>query len=490
MNQEKEKFSLTNWEIVSVNPKDKNWTWKDFFCFWAVNSQSIISFSLIASLYILYDLNFYIVLSGILIASFIVLILSNIIGVPSQRHGIPFAVFLRTSSGYNGARYLGLLRGLVGIFFFGVQTFFISKSIGYLLRISLFNINETIMDEDIFLIFFMGLNIIDWFALIFTFLIQYLLFKNGHLFIKTLITFSSYFVYSGLLIFLIMILSENYDEVASRILELVSYNDFLKKENLTPLIAVTGTMFAYFSILILNFGDFSRYAKNEGELKKGNLTLILNILIYSFFALLITIGADVVINKDLTTAERLLTNPTDIIGKINNTYLTVFALLFILVASLSTNLIANYIPSQNTLLNFLPKQLNLSSSGLIIIFFGLIIAIFWLPLLSQIGILSILDTFGAFFGPIFGLIIADYYIIKKQNIINKDIFFSSENSQYLYSNGWNIKAMYSILIGFIFSASAIWNVNFNFLQSFLWIIGAVITFLTYYLSATVIKKNG
>ncbi len=490
MNQEKEKFSLTNWEIVSVNPKDKNWTWKDFFCFWAVNSQSIISFSLIASLYILYDLNFYIVLSGILIASFIVLILSNIIGVPSQRHGIPFAVFLRTSSGYNGARYLGLLRGLVGIFFFGVQTFFISKSIGYLVRISLFNINENIMDEDIFLIFFMGLNIIDWFALIFTFLIQYLLFKNGHHFIKTLIKFSSYFVYSGLLIFLIMILSENYDEVTSRILELVSYNNFLEKENLTPLIAVTGTMFAYFSILILNFGDFSRYAKNESELKKGNLTLILNILIYSFFALLITIGADVVINKDLTSAERLLTNPTDIIGKINNTYLTVFALLFILVASLSTNLIANYIPSQNTLLNFLPKQLNLSSSGLIIVLFGLIIAIFWLPLLSQIGILSILDTFGAFFGPISGLIIADYYIIKKQNIINKDIFSSSKSSQYLYSNGWNIKAMYSILIGFIFSASAIWNINLNFLQSFLWIIGAVMTFLTYYLLATVIKKNG
>ena len=123
MNQEKEKFSLTNWEIVSVNPKDKNWTWKDFFCFWAVNSQSIISFSLIASLYILYDLNFYIVLSGILIASFIVLILSNIIGIPSQRHGIPFAVFLRTSSGYNGARYLGLLRGLVGIFFLEFRLF-------------------------------------------------------------------------------------------------------------------------------------------------------------------------------------------------------------------------------------------------------------------------------------------------------------------------------------------------------------------------------
>ena len=55
MIQQNEKFQLTNWEIVSVNPADKNWDWKDFFCFWAVNIQSIIGFSLIASLYIVYD---------------------------------------------------------------------------------------------------------------------------------------------------------------------------------------------------------------------------------------------------------------------------------------------------------------------------------------------------------------------------------------------------------------------------------------------------
>ena len=83
-------------------------------------------------------------------------------------------------------------------------------------------------------------------------------------------------------------------------------------------------------------------------------------------------------------AERFLTNPTDIIGKIDNTYLTVISLFFIVVASLSTNLIANYIPSQNTLLNFVPKNLNLKSSGLLIILLGLLISVFWLPILSQI----------------------------------------------------------------------------------------------------------
>ena len=55
----KEKFNLVNWEIVSVNPSDKNWNWSDLFCFWAVNFQSLIGFSLIASLYLVYDLNFF-----------------------------------------------------------------------------------------------------------------------------------------------------------------------------------------------------------------------------------------------------------------------------------------------------------------------------------------------------------------------------------------------------------------------------------------------
>jgi len=164
--------------------------------------------------------------------------------------------------------------------------------------------------------------------------------------------------------------------------------------------------------------------------------------------------------------------------------LTVVALIFILFATASTNLIANYIPSQNALLNFLPKNLSLKSSGVLIIFLGFFVGFFWLPLLSQIGILSIIDTVGAFFGPIFGLIVADFYLIKNKQIVNKDIFSSIPSSSYHYSNGWQIKGLYAILIGFIFSSSTIWNVNLNFLQSFSWIIGAVFSSITYYLLAS------
>ena len=132
----------------------------------------------------------------------------------------------------------------------------------------------------------------------------------------------------------------------------------------------------------------------------------------------------------------------------------------------------------------MPKNLNLKSSGLLIIFLGIIISVFWLPILSQIGILSFIETIGSCFGPLFVLIICDYYLIKKGKIINKDIFSSKTGSSYIYSNGWHYKAVYAVVIGFIFASSTIWNVNMQFLQTFSWLIGAFVSFVTYYLLAS------
>ena len=178
-----------------------------------------------------------------------------------------------------------------------------------------------------------------------------------------------------------------------------------------------------------------------------------------------------------------MSNPTDIIGKFDNNYLTIYALIFILVSSLSTNLIANYIPSQNTLINFLPNSLNVKNTGIIIIVLGLVVGMFWSPVFSQSSIMLIVNTFASIFGPMFGLIICDYYLIKKQKINHKELFYPNEKTEYIYSNGWNLKAMYSLLIGFIFSASTIWNSDLMFLQSYSWIIGAFVSSITYYLLA-------
>tara|TARA_B100000683_G_C12157214_1_gene418536 strand:- start:109 stop:426 length:318 start_codon:yes stop_codon:yes gene_type:complete len=103
--------------------------------------------------------------------------------------------------------------------------------------------------------------------------------------------------------------------------------------------------------------------------------------------------------------------------------------------------------------------------------------------LSQIGILAFVDTIAAFFGPLFGVMIADYHLIKKGKLNNKDIYSLEANGSYYFSGGWHIKGVYSLILGFIFSASTIWNSNFMSLQSFSWIIGALVSSITYYLLA-------
>ena len=483
MSQQKTKKTLINWDLVTVNPKDKSWDWKDLFCYWGVNIQSIIGFSLITSLYLIYNLNTLIVFFGTLLGSLFVYFFCNLIGKPSQKFGLPFVVLLRSSLGISGAKYFGLIRFLVGTFLFGVQTYFLSKAFGYLIRIIIFNFDPLLLDQDIFLTFVLGMNVIDWSAIVVTIIFQFFLFSVGMRFNKRIIQVSAISVYSGILLFFFSVLLSDVRFSSEAFINIIDVNNFISYDNLGPLITVAGTTFAYFSIIILTFGDFSRYVKNQNELNKGNLSLILNLIIFSFFTLFIVSGTDAYLNQDPDNLRRILTNPTDIIGKLDNLLITTLALIFIIIASASTNLIANFIPSQYTLINFIPGTLSVKSSSYIIAFFGFLVGILWLTFFSQIGILSFVDTFGAFFGPLFGIMIADYYHIQKGKLNNKDIYSIENNGEYYYSGGWHIKGVYALILGFIFSASTIWNANLMFLQAYSWIIGAFISSITYYLLA-------
>jgi len=483
VNQPKVKYSLSNWDLVTVNPNYKTWDWKDIFCFWGVNVQSIIGFSLIASLYTIYSLNTFVVFFGTILGSLLVYLFSNLIGKPSQKFGLPFAVLLRSSLGFRGAKFFGLIRGIVGIFMFGIQTYFLSKAIGYLIRILIFSIDNSTLDQEIFLTFLLGLNIIDWISFIFVIIFQAVMFSVGIQFNKKLINISAIAVYTGMILFFFSIFLSDVKVTSKAFIDILNYKNFLDISNIVPLLTVAGTIFAYFSIIIISFGDFSRYVKDEDNLKKGNLSLILNLVIFSFFAVFIVIGSDAFLNQKFEDINRIFTNPTDIIGKFDNLQITTIVLFFIIVGSASTNLVANFIPSQYSLINFMPTSLTLKSASYTISIIGFVIGIFWLTFLSQIGILSLIDTFGSFFGPIFGVIIVDYYLIKESNLSNKDLYLPESKSIYYYSNGWHIKAIYSLVLGFIFSASTIWNVNLMFLQSYAWIIGAIVSSLTYYLLA-------
>ncbi len=483
MSKQDSKKNLINWDLVTVNPNNKTWDWKDLFCFWGVNIQSVIGFSLIASLYLIYNLNSFVVFFGTILGTFLVYIFSNLIGKPSQKFGLPFVVLLRSSLGFRGAQIFGLFRGIVGIFMFGIQTYFLSKAIGFLIRVLIYSIDNTILQKEILLIFFVGLNVIDWFSIIISIILQTYLFSVGMNFNKKLIKLSALLIYAAMIIFFLIVFLSDVKLTTKSFINVLDLQNIFNTNNIGPIITVAGTTFTFFSIVILSFGDFSRYVKNENELKKGNLSLILNLIIFSFFALFIVTGANAFQNLNSQNVEMILTNPTDIIGKLDNILLVSLALIFIIIASASTNLIANFIPSQYTLINFDPSSFSFKSASYVIAIFGFIIGVFWLTLLSQVGVLSYIDTIGAFFGPLFGLMIADFYIIKKEKIVNKDIYSLERGGSYYYSGGWHIKGVYSLILGFIFSASTIWNTNLMFLQSYSWIIGALVAAFVYFLLA-------
>ena len=140
---------------------------------------------------------------------------------------------------------------------FGVQTFFISKSLGYIARITLFKIDNQILQNEIFLLFFFGLNLIDWVCLFLTLLLQYILFTKGQNFLKSFINFSGIFIYLGLSVLLIVILSEYYNQLLNGMKLSLVFSNFNVQTNIAPIISIAGTLFAYFAIVLLTFGDFS-----------------------------------------------------------------------------------------------------------------------------------------------------------------------------------------------------------------------------------------
>ena len=204
-------------------------------------------------------------------------------------------------------------------------------------------------------------------------------------------------MYIGLILFCVIITSNNFSDIVSSFKQAFVLENFFLESNISSFFKIFGTMFAYFSIVIVNFGDFSRFVKSKTELKKGNFSLFFNLILFSVFAVFIVIGADIILRQNISDMDRIFISPTDIIGKFDNTYLSLIVIFFILFATASTNLIANFIPSQYSLINFAPSKLTPTTSGIIIGILTFFVGAAWVTILSKIGILSLVDTIGAFF---------------------------------------------------------------------------------------------
>jgi NCS1 family nucleobase:cation symporter-1 len=451
---------LYNKDLAPTDKKDKTWGWFEIFNVWANDVQSLFGYTLAASLFLTYGLNGWAVFSAILLAGFFIMWLVNLSGKPSVKLGIPYPVFARASMGVIGANFPAMVRGIVAMFWYGAQTYFASTAVALLLK--------GLSGSDGGSAIFLGMNGIDWISFIFVAGFQVYLFWQGIDLIRKFLNFAGPAVYAVMIILMLVIWGKAGGSLISEVGNIFSGVGNYSGGSFAAFLAIFGTMVAYFAAVVINFGDFSRFVKNEKEMRKGNLWgLPGNIFLFSFIALMVTAGT-------VSVFGEAITSPTDIVARVGNLGLTVIAAFAFFAATIGINMVANFIPPAYDLANLAPSKINFRTGGLITSVVGFVIGALWVSFISKVGMFPFVNTLGAILAPVYGIMIVDYYVIKKQRIDVNQLFSSKKGGKYYYNNGWNQKAFVAWAIAGVFSVLTVWHPALSGLGGYAWIIGAAL----------------
>lgn len=404
-----------------------------------------------------YGLNGWAVFAGIVLAGFIVMGLVNLIGKPSVEHGIPFPVMARASMGVRGANFPAMIRAVVAIFWFGVQTYFASTALALALIVVIGANGPPV---------FLGLSSIQWIAFLAVWAFQITLFWNGIDLIVDFLNFAGPFVYVVMVTLAVTIWAEVGNDLWLELGTIFRGTGSHDGSSLGAFVAIVGTMIAYFSAVIINFGDFSRFVRSEHEMRKGNLLgLPINIAFFSLIALIVTAGTVALWGEPMT-------NPTAIVARIDSLPLTILAAITFFAATVGINLVANFIPPAYDLANLMPSRINFRVAGIITSACALVIGGLWVSTISQIGILGLVNTLGAVLAPIYGIIITDFYLVRSGKLEIDPLFSAAPDGPYFYTNGWNMAAIMSFALPATFSILTVWVPALSALSGFAWVIGA------------------
>ena len=473
--------SLYNEDLAPVPHSRRSWGWFEIFNVWSNDIQSLFGYTLAASLFISYGLNGWAVMAAIILAGFIVMVLVNLTGSPSVKYGIPFPVMARASMGVRGANLPAMLRAIVAIFWYGVQTYFAATAVSLLLN-SLFGTEGAAT--------WLGLTAIDWVAFVIVWFFQIALFWRGIEWIRGFLNLAGPFVYVVMILLMLIIWYQAGSELIPAIGDIFTSAGEDPRGPVAAFFAVVGTMVAYFAAVVINYGDFSRFVRSEGEMKLGNfLGLPLNVAFFSFIALVVTAGTVVLFGERVT-------NPTEIVELVDSLPLTIVAAITFFMATVGINLVANFIPPAYDLANLWPSRIDFRIGGLITAIIAFFIGALWVSLISHIGIAGFVNTLGAILAPFYGIIVADYYLVRSRKLNVQDLFSSDPAGSYHYTSGWNRTALVAFAIPAIFSVMTVWVPSFAALSGYGWLIGAALGAGLYYVlmdkqvATTVMEARG
>ncbi len=421
---------------------ERKWGAFSIFNVWTSDVHSLWGYYLAASLFLLCGsfINFVLAIG---IGSIIIFFLMSIVGNAGVRTGVPFPVLARASFGTFGANAPAIIRAIVACFWYGAQTSAASGAIVALLirspGILAFHQNSHML----------GHSTLEVICYVIIWALQLLIIQRG---METVRKFQDW---AGPAVWIMMLLLAVYllvkagtfsfgSEIPQEILLKATADAGVSglPGSFAALAAVAATWVTYFAALYLNFCDFSRYATSEAALRKGNMWgLPINLLAFCLVAGITTTAAYQVYGE-------VLLYPDQISAKFDSWFLAALAAMTFAVATLGINVVANFVSPAFDFANVFPQHISFKRGGYIAAAIALVLYP-WAP--WQTGAAHFVNFIGSTMGPIFGIMMVDYYLIRHGKVDVNALY--QENGEFSFgTGGWHVKAFVALGIGMIFSS--------------------------------------
>jgi nucleobase:cation symporter-1, NCS1 family len=446
--------SLYNEDLAPVPEAQRTWGTYNYASLWVGMSVCIPTYMLASGL-IAGGMNWWQAVGTILLGNLIVLIPMLLNAHAGTRYGIPFPVLVRASFGVRGANVPAVLRALVACGWFGIQTWIGGQAI---------NSMVVILSPG-----WANFEAGKWICFFAFWVLNILVILRGIETIKILEGIGAPFMLAVGLLLLWWVTSKagGFGPVLSAPSKFHTTSAFMAF--FIP--SLTG-MVGFWATVALNIPDFTRYAKSQKSQMLGQaLGLPAAMTLYSFIGVAVTSASAVIFGEPIW-------DPVVLLGKFNQPVVASIALVALLIATLNTNVAANVVSPSNDFSNLNPKRISFRTGGIITGVLG--VAIMPWKLLGDFSayIFGWLVGYSGLLGPIAGVMIADYFLVRRAELKIDDLY--REKGAYTYTNGFNFRAIWALIAGIVVALIGLVYPPLDFLYKYAWFVGFLVAGAVYY----------
>ncbi|MDN7854420.1 NCS1 family nucleobase:cation symporter-1 [Burkholderia cepacia] len=448
---------LHNPDLAPTKAEGRTWGRYSIFALWTNDVHNIANYSFAIGLFAL-GLSGWQMLASLAIGAVLVYCFMNLTGYMGQKTGVPFPVISRMSFGIYGALLPAMIRAVIAIAWFGIQTYLASV----VLRVLLTAIWPGLAAFDQDAIF--GLSTLGWVTFVAIWLVQIGILTYGMEMVRK---------YEGLagpviLVTTLSLAAWMFSRTGGHLAMSIG-KPLTGLKMWTEIFAGGSLWLAIYGTLVLNFCDFARSSPSAKTVRVGNFWgLPVNILVLA--------GAQFKLNG------HIIHSPTEIIATVPNKLFLVLGCLAFLIVTVAVNIMANFVAPAFVLTSLAPHRLSFRRAGLISATVAVLI-LPWNLYNSPIVIVYFLSGLGALLGPLYGIITVDYWLVRKQRVNVPDLYTEAPTGAYFYTRGVNRKALAALLPSALISITLAVVPAFSAMTPFSWLLGAAIAGSVYWLLA-------